>query len=81
MGTHLVKIWDKPRTVTTDRISRSVWRAADVYMDERHSTQDKTEGAAVKRWCEWVRYKGNGQFYRVTSHGTFEIGLKVKSVR
>jgi hypothetical protein len=24
------------------------------------TTQDRTEGAAVKRWREWAQYKGNG---------------------
>ena len=58
MGTHLVKIWDKPCTVTTNELSKSVWRASGNYMDESHSTEDQTEGAALKRWCEWARYKG-----------------------
>lgn len=60
MATHRVRVWNKPYEVRTDRLSKTVWRATGEYMDESHSVQDRTEGAAVKRWCEWARYKGNG---------------------
>jgi hypothetical protein len=60
MSSHVVMVWDKPYTVTTDRISKSVWRASGEYMGQSHSTQDRTEGAAVKRWREWAQYKRNG---------------------
>jgi hypothetical protein len=60
MGTHRVIVWDKPYTVTTDQLSKSVWRATGEYGGERHSTQDRSEGTAVKRWREWAQYKGNG---------------------
>jgi hypothetical protein len=60
MGSHVVRVWDKPYTVTTDKLSKSVWRASGEHMGESHSTQDRTQGAAVKRWREWAQYKGNG---------------------
>jgi hypothetical protein len=60
MGKHQVRVWDQPYEVETYRKSKSVWVASGEYMGEHHSTQDRTEGAAVKRWCEWARFKGNG---------------------
>jgi hypothetical protein len=52
-------VHDKPYEVTTHQKSKTVWIASGEYMGERHSTQDKTEGAAIKRWREWAEYKGN----------------------
>lgn len=60
MGSTMVVVWDKRYEVTTDRISKSVWRASGDYEGESHSVQDRTEGAAIKRWREWAQYKGNG---------------------
>jgi len=60
MGIHRVIVWDKPYAVTTDKLSKSVWRASGEYGGEHNSTQDRTEGAAVRRWREWAEYKGNG---------------------
>jgi hypothetical protein len=60
MGEHVVRVWDKPYPVSTYRKSKSVWIASGEYMGESHSSQDQTEGAAVKRWREWAQYKGNG---------------------
>ena len=57
--THTVNVWGKPYEVTTARRSKSVWVCSGSYMGEHHSTQDRTESTAIKRWCEWARYKGN----------------------
>jgi hypothetical protein len=58
MGDHRVIVWGKPYEVHTDKLSKSVWRCSGEYMDERHATQDRTEGAAIKRWREWATTKG-----------------------
>jgi hypothetical protein len=58
MGRHIVRVWDEPHTIETHQKSKSVWVASGEYMGETHSTQDRTEGAAVKRWREWAQYKG-----------------------
>jgi hypothetical protein len=55
MGDRIVRVWDKPYTVTTDRKSKSVWIASGEYMGESYSVEDRTEGAAVKRWREWAQ--------------------------
>jgi len=58
MGQHRVVVWGQQYPVTTYQKSKSVWVATGEYMDESHSTEDRTEGAAVKRWREWAQYKG-----------------------
>jgi hypothetical protein len=58
MSEHTVLVWGKQHSVTTYRKSKSVWVATGTYMGESHSTQDQTEGAAIKRWREWAEYKG-----------------------
>jgi hypothetical protein len=45
--------------VTTDQLSKTVWRATGTYMGETHQTQDRTESTAIKRWREWARFKRN----------------------
>ena len=58
--THRVMVWEKPYEVSTDRISKTVWRASGNYMGEYLQTNGPTEGAAVKRWREAAEYRGNG---------------------
>ncbi len=58
MSERTINIWDKPHTVRVERISKTVWRATGTYMGESISVQDKTEGAALKRWREAATYKG-----------------------
>lgn len=60
MSEHRVMVWGKPYIVTTHQKSKSVWIATGEYMGESKSVQDRSPGAAVKRWCEWAEYKGNG---------------------
>lgn len=54
-----VMVWDKPYPVTTHRKSKAVWIASGEYRGEHHSSEGRTEGAAIKRWREWAEYKGN----------------------
>lgn len=54
-----VYVWDKPCTVSVDRKSKSVWVAVGDYMGASFRVEDRSEGAALKRWCEAARYKGN----------------------
>jgi hypothetical protein len=60
MSEHIIRVWDKPYPVSTYQRSKSVWVASGEFMDESHSSEDRTEGTSIKRWREWARYKGNG---------------------
>jgi len=55
-----VDVWGKPHNVTIYRKSKSVCVAVGDYMGETISVQDRSEGAALKRWREAATYKGNG---------------------
>ena len=59
MPDHTVRVWDKPYTVTTYQKTKSVWIAVGEYMGETIQTKGRTKGAAVKRWKERARFKGN----------------------
>jgi hypothetical protein len=54
-----VIVWGKPQVVSVDRKSKSVWIAVGDYMGEPIAVQDRSEGAALKRWREAATYKGN----------------------
>jgi hypothetical protein len=58
MGTHSVIVWGASCTVETHKKHKTVWVASGEYMGEFHSTEGRTEGAAIKRWREWAQYKG-----------------------
>ena len=58
MPDHNVKVWGKSHTVTTYQKTKSVWIVVGEYMGETIQTQDRTEGAAVKRWKERAHSKG-----------------------
>ncbi len=59
MPVHHVEVWGKPYTVITRQKFKSVWIAVGEYMGETIRTEDRSKGAAVKRWKERARYKGN----------------------
>ncbi|MBB2964733.1 hypothetical protein [Methylobacterium sp. R2-1] len=56
---HRVIVWQKPYMISTAQRSKSVWIASGDYEGQSIQTQDRTEGAAIKRWCEAARYRGN----------------------
>jgi hypothetical protein len=56
---HRVIVWDKPQTVSVHQKSKSVWIASGEYMGAYIQVQDRTEGAALKRWREAATYRGN----------------------
>jgi len=58
MPEHRVEVWGKRYTVNTRQKSKSVWIAVGEYMGETIQTQDRTKGAAVKRWKERAHSKG-----------------------
>jgi hypothetical protein len=60
MARRTVEVWGKRCELETYQKSGSVWVASGEYMGESHSTQDRSETTAVKRWREWAEYKGNG---------------------
>ena len=47
-----VFVWNKPYEITIHRKSKSVCVATGEYMGERVTVQDRTPGAAAKRWAE-----------------------------
>jgi hypothetical protein len=54
-----VIVWDMPQTVSAHQKSKSVWTASGEYMGAPIQVQDRTEGAALKRWREATTYRGN----------------------
>ena len=63
MAKFIVRVWDEPYLVTTNKRSKTVWVASGAYMGQRHSVQDRTEGAAVSQWRTSAQYK---QYKRVS---------------
>jgi hypothetical protein len=53
-----VTVWNTICTVTTDQMSKTVWRASGEYQGERCEVKDRSASTAIKRWKEWARYKG-----------------------
>jgi hypothetical protein len=58
MGEHWVRIWGHPHIVTADQHQKKMWIARGVHMGELIEVKGRTEGAAVKRWCEVAKDKG-----------------------
>lgn len=54
-----VQVWGKPYTVSVHQKSKSVWVATGTFMEETHSTTDRSANSAIKRWREWAEYKGS----------------------
>jgi hypothetical protein len=54
MAKFIVRVWDEPHLVTTNKKSETVWVASGECLGERHNSQDRTEDAAVKQWREWA---------------------------
>ena len=59
MSEHWVKISGHPYVVTVEKRQKTVWVARGVYMGKPIKVKGRTKGAAVKRWCEAAKYKGN----------------------
>jgi len=57
-GPTIVDVLGKPYAVSTRQKSKSAWVATGDYNGTRHSTEDRTEGAAVKQWQVWAEYRG-----------------------
>ena len=49
---HSVMVWGEPHIVTVYRKSETVYEAIGNYMCETICVNDKSEGAAIKRWRE-----------------------------
>ena len=49
---HSVMVWGEPHIVTVCRKSETVYEAIGNYMCETICVNDKSEGAAIKRWRE-----------------------------
>ena len=57
--TRRVMVWDKPYDVEVYQKSKTVWIAVGEYMGKHLDTKGSTEGAALRRWVEAARYRGN----------------------
>ena len=57
MPDHTVEVWGKSYTVITRQKTKSVWVAVGEYMGETIQTEDRSKGAAVKRWKERAHSK------------------------
>jgi len=44
--------------IETEQLSETKWRASGTFRGELHQSEDRAEGAAMKRWTEWARTKG-----------------------
>jgi hypothetical protein len=56
---HKVMVRGKRHDVSVYQKSKSVWIAVGDYKGARITVQDRSEGAALKRWVEAARYRGN----------------------
>jgi hypothetical protein len=54
-----VVVWDQPYEVSVHQKSKAVWIARGEYMGKTIETKGETQGAAVLRWREAARYRGN----------------------
>jgi hypothetical protein len=54
-----VSVWGKPYEISLYRKSKSVWIAVGDYMGTTITVQDRSEGAAIKRWREAAEHRGN----------------------
>jgi hypothetical protein len=59
MSERTVDVWGKPQTVEVFQKSKSVWVASGSYLGQPVEVQDRSAGAALKRWQEAARYRGN----------------------
>jgi hypothetical protein len=60
-GQTTVSIRGKPYDLSTRQKSKSLWVASGDYEGVPHSTEERTEGAAVKQWQEWAEYKSGSR--------------------
>jgi hypothetical protein len=57
--TATVNVWGKPHVISVYQKSKSVWVAVGDYKGESIMVEDRSKGAALKRWREVASYKGN----------------------
>lgn len=57
-----VTVWDREYEVSVfkDPDKKTVWFASCDYNGHHIEVKDRSEGAAIKRWHEAARYRGNG---------------------
>lgn len=54
-----VEVWGRRYIVTVHMKSPSVWVASGEYMGQMLTTKDRSANAAIMRWREAAKYKGN----------------------
>lgn len=55
----VVKVWDKPHTISVYQKSKSVWIAVGECGGERLEVKGTSEGSATKLWVDAARYRSN----------------------
>lgn len=53
-----VQVWGQPQKVDVWQKSKAVWVASGDYMGQPIETQDRSAGAALKRWREAATSRG-----------------------
>jgi hypothetical protein len=63
MGEREHKVWvgGESHSVTVFQKSKTAWEAVGDYMEETIRVQDRTAGAAIKRWRGVATYKEHGE--------------------
>ena len=56
---HAVIVGNARLTVTVYRKSKRVWVAVGDHLGDPLRVQDRSEGAAIKRWCEAATHTGS----------------------
>jgi hypothetical protein len=59
MAEHRVVVHSEPYFINVDQRAKTIWIAVGDYMGKTIRVQDRSEGAAVKRWREAAEYRGN----------------------
>ena len=54
-----VDVWGKQQTVEVYQKSKTVWIAVVTYMGKRIETKGRSANAAITRWKDAARYRGN----------------------
>jgi hypothetical protein len=59
MSERMVEVWDRLYIVTVEQISESVWEVVGDYMFKPIRVRGESEWAALQRWRETARDKGD----------------------
>jgi hypothetical protein len=58
MAERTVLVLGEPHSISVYRLAENVWVVVGDYRGEAIRVQGRSEGAAVKRWCQTARHQG-----------------------